>query len=381
MIHCFLEIVLMLIDIHIIKSSNIVATSLNLRLQITICELLNMVRKKLPWSTETDYRSPSIKEIKEFFGKNIYEVPAGATLEDIIDALDRNWPEKTLDLENWVPLPRSQKEILFHKLGFLESDTENIIYSNEKDWNRYGNFWEIRPEEFNKAGSNLLKDAWPNSLRKRKEFLGNVKKSHVDEGIPFEPRFRYDAVEQVDNGIYNVWDYMTPIKGGAKFYNDHCRGEHFDIEPDGNNRWIVQMPSDRQQQGESEKKYKVVIEYPEKKQRAMRYYTGSCECPDYRSKKRKNVNPICKHQISAVAELAGYGVKLDEILPFPIRNAFRVHEKVDCMLYPGGKKTDTSEDAIIRAYIDYKINDINSMFTTNPAYARNLHRSYHTFSI
>lgn len=340
-----------------------------------------MIRKKFPWSTETAYRSPSITEIKEHFGENIYEVPAGATLEDIIDALDRNWPGKTLDLKNCVLLPRSQKEILSHELGFLESDTEHIIYWNEKDWNRYGNFWEIRPEEFNKAGSNLLKDAWPGSLRKRKEFLKNVKKSHVDEGIPFEPRFRYDAVEQVDNGVYNVWDYMAPIKGGAKFRNDHCHGGHFKIEVGGNNRWIVKVPSDKQSQGgQPEKIYDVIIEYPEKQQRALRYYTGSCECLDYRSKRRKNVNPICKHQVSAVAELAGYGVKFDEILPFPTR-AFNLYEKVACMLYPEGRRTDTSEDAIIRAYIDYNINDINAMFTTNPAHVRKLHHAYWKISI
>ena len=340
-----------------------------------------MVRKKFPWSTETAYRSPSIKEIKEFFGKNIYEVPAGATLEDIIDALERNWPKKTLDLKNCVLLPRSQKEILSYEIGLLDSDTENIVYSNEKDWNRYGNFWEIRPEDFNKAGSNLLKDAWPRSLRKRKAFLENVKKSHVDEDIPFEPRFRYDAVEQADNGVYNVLDYMALMKGGAKFYNDHCRGEHFKIDVGGNNRWIVHVPSDKHAEGDQpEKMYDVIVEYPERKQRALRYYTGSCECPDYRSKRRKNVNPVCKHQVSALEELASCGVELGETLPFTTRNAFRVHKKADCMLYPGGKKTDTSEDAIIRAYIDYNINDINTMFTTNPDYARKLHGGYHTFS-
>lgn len=341
-----------------------------------------MSRKRLPWSTETAYRSPSRSEIKNHFGKNIYEVPGGASLEDIIRYLDRYWPEKTLDLENCVLLPRSQKEILFHELGLLPSDTENIIYSDEKDWRRFGILWEIRPREFNESHSNLLKRAWPTTLKYRKKFLKRVKAAQVGKDVPFEPRFRYDAVMQdVKYGKYNAWDSVISLKGGMKFYNDHCRGEHFKIKNDGNNRWIVKIPSDEGfKEGSEQKIYETIIEYIPEKERAMRYYTGSCNCPDYEARKRDNVNPICKHQVSAVAELATRRVKLDEILPFPKKNAFRLHKIADCMLYRGGR-TDTSKDAIIRAYIDYKINDINSLFTTNPAYVIGLHRGYHTYSI
>lgn len=350
-----------------------------------------MVRKKFPWSTETAYRSPHIKEIKEFFGKNIYEVPGGSTFANVADAIERYSPRKTIDLRHVFVLPRSQKEKRSYDLGLLVSDTENIIFANEKELRQYGALWKITDEEFNESHSNLLKYAWPTTLKYKKKFMERVKASQARKEIQFEPRFRYEAVEQdVKDGIYNAWDYIILIKGGIGFYNNHCRGKHFDIDP-SNNCWIVQVPSDEGlKEGSDQKIYDTIIEYIPKKERAMRYYTGSCTCPDYKARKRDNVNPICKHQVSAVAELASHGVELDEIMPFPTSKAFKLHEKVDCMLYPEGSRTDTSKDAIIGAYIIKKTNlkqedlqyaYINSLFTTNPEYVVDLHRSYRKYII
>ncbi|MFH1127168.1 MAG: hypothetical protein V1718_03595, partial [archaeon] len=277
---------------------------------------------------------------KKRFGRDVYVVPPGATLEDIIRALERKWPHDTLDLKNSVLFPKSFDEVLSYELDILPTDFELIKYSDEREWNRYGKPWTISSSTFDDVHSNLLKGAWPESLRRRKKFLAGVKKSRVDEEVYFEPRFRYDAVKQdFEGGEYNFWDYMILIKGAIKFYREHSSGTHVtedDVKCQGNHRWLVNVLSDVGDE-DARKTYETVIEYKERKQtqRAMRYFIGSCDCADYESRKREGVNPICKHMVYAAAELACLGAELAEILPFPTRHALRLYEKLGTFVYPG----------------------------------------------
>ncbi|MEA3229550.1 MAG: hypothetical protein U9P44_01420 [archaeon] len=331
------------------------------------------------WSRKMEYRPATQKEILDRFEDNVFVVPPASTPGDVVKYLGKKWPGYTLDLRDCVLIPSPPEEKLLHALKILPTDTEFIKWSDETGWNMQGNFWEIQNSEFNTAGSNLLKYAWLHSLQRRKKFLDRVCDNSGE--VPFEPRFRYDAVRQDmplrdDEKVYNVFDYVTLLKGGAKFYNEHVSGKHLDIEPVGENYWVAQVPSDK----DPEKMYGTTISFVRGKQRTLRYFTGSCTCPDHSKKSaRSHINSVCKHMVYAVAELAchiGNVKKIDEILPFPTFRAFELNDKLDWLLYPGGRRTDTSKDVVMRAYVDKHIDDPGSLFTTNPGYVSHLHRAY-----
>ncbi len=337
-----------------------------------------MVQRLESWQRRDEYRSPSITRIQKDFKDHIFSVPSGSTIEDIIDYLDGHWHNReTLDLENCVLLPQHAQEVLYYNLGSLKkhlsTDTERINLADENDFIQYGAHWIISQKEFNEVGSNLLEDAWNHSLQNRKKFLKTT------ENRKPAIRFRYDAVRQdwhpsTGKEIYNVWDYMTLLKGGAKFYTEHGKGNHLEFEMEGNACWVARVPSD----SNPDKIYRTVISYREGKEKTMRNFTGSCSCPDYARRKNNNTNPICKHMAYAVSELACH-IKdvetLPEIIPFPTINALKLHEKIDYMLYACAEKTDTSKDILMRAYIDQKVNYLPLLFSSSPHYPRKIHDS------
>ncbi len=345
----------------------------------------------------TNYEPPKLRDMKK--GKVIVPVEPASTPEDIVNALRRKKNNEILDLENCVLLSRHPEEMEFYEIyRTLPSDTELINWADERDWNKYGNFWEIK--EFDAVHSNLLKYAWSETLRNRKEFINRVKHPPKKEGeLPFYPRYRYDAVKQdwhpkTGKNIYNAWDYLTLFKGAAKFHNEHAKGKHLDIPPipQAENCWILDVPSD----ADPNEMYQTVIGFIPGKEKVIRNLTNdneaiikltgsdnACSCPDYLYRKRQNqnpdyeVNPICKHIVYAYLELLSHGLNVKETIPVPTANAWNLKRKIDNNIrFPGGKRTDASTDAIVRAYIDKEINNIGAFFTTNPAYVRKIHSSY-----
>ena len=338
-----------------------------------------MPQKTKPWSKKTKYKPLTTGQIKKRFKDKIHIIPPKSTFKHIIQELRKIGNTHALNLENCVLLPKHPDEVLSYNLhGDPETDTEHINYSDETDWNIYGNFWQISQNDFKEKRSNLMKSVYPFSLNKRKEFIDKVKKRKVDQGIQFEPRFRYDALKQdwppwtKHETTYNLWDYITAIKGGAKFYTEHSEGNHLEFENIDNNAWIAEVPAD----SNPEKTYKTTIEYIKQKQPTLQNFIGTCTCPDHKKRSTNNRNRICKHIFYATTELACHTNRLPETFPFPKLSAFNLNEKLDNLIYPQGQKTDTSKDTLMRAYIDYKINNITTLFTTDPKYTQRLHSAY-----
>ena len=338
-----------------------------------------MPQKTKPWSKKTEYRPMTTGQINKRFKDHIHTIPPKSTFEHIIQELAKTGNTHTLNLENCVFLPKHPEEVLSYNIHNLpETDTELINYSDETDWNIYGNFWQVSINDFKEKRSNLMKPVYPHSLSKRKQFIKRIKTKKVDQDIPFEPRFRYDALKQdwppwiKHETTYNLWDYITAIKGGAKFYTEHIKGKHLEFENVDNNTWIAEVPAD----SNPEETYRTTIEYIKNKQPILQNFIGTCTCPDHQKRSTDKRNRICKHIIYATTELACHIDKLPETFLFPKLNAFHLNEKLDNLIYPQGQKTDTSKDTLIRAYLDYKINDITTLFTTDPKYAQRLHIAY-----
>ncbi|MBW6461723.1 MAG: hypothetical protein K0B07_01630 [DPANN group archaeon] len=338
-----------------------------------------MPKQKKPWSKKTKYTPLKTSQIKKQFKDQIHTIPPKSTFKHIIQEFVKTGNTHTLNLENCVLLPKHPAEVLSYKHhGNPQTDTEHINYSDETDWNIYGNFWEISLNDFQAKKSNLMKPIYPYSLHKRKEFMNRVKKRKVDQDIQFEPRFRYDALKQdwspwtKHEATYNLWDYVTAIKSGAKFYTEHTNGNHLEFENIDINVWFAEVPAD----SNPEKTYTTTIEYIKGKQPILQHFIGDCTCPDHKKRSTENRNRICKHIFYAMYELACHSDRLPETFPFPKLSAFHLNEKLDNLIYPESKRTDTSKDTILRAYIDYKINDITTLFTTDPIYAQRLHTAY-----